>query len=107
MENIQELTTHVEQHRELIDQFEQITVMLNQLTEGCYQSLEVYMNNCCHLRDKINEAKALMFSRSFEQYLLRHDAVLYYSLQSVVIAVGITKNMLDNLNGCLKRGLNR
>ncbi|ADU72617.1 hypothetical protein [Pantoea sp. At-9b] len=96
---------HGHHHQELITQFEQVNALLYQLTDGMYQSLDVYMNNCNHLREHINQALALMQNREFEQYLIQNDGALYYNIRSVVLAIHIVNNLLGNLTGTMKRSV--
>lgn len=103
--DINEFIKHGKQHRELMTHFEQVNIFLHQLTEGTYQSLDVYMNNCNHLRVQINSAMSLLGDREFEEYLIQHDAALYYNLQSVMLAVQMLKNLLENLAGTMKRSV--
>ncbi|WP_255602779.1 MULTISPECIES: hypothetical protein [unclassified Pantoea] len=103
--DINEFIKHGKHHRELMTQFEQVNILLHQLTDGNYQSLDVYMNNCNHLREQINSAMGLLRNREFEEYLIQHDAALYYNLQSVMLAVQMLKNLLENLAGTMKRSV--
>lgn len=94
-----------QRHQELLLKFEQVNTLLQQLTDGIYQSLDVYMNNCNHLRDLVNQTFALLRNKEFEAYLLQNDAALFYNLQSVMLAVQILRNLLDNLTGTMKRSV--
>lgn len=96
---------HGQHHQELITQFEQVNALLYQLTDGRYQSLDVYMNNCNHLREHINQALALLRNREFEQYIIQNDGALYYNLRSVMLAIQIVNNLLGNLTGTMKRSV--
>lgn len=100
--DIDQFIKHGTQHRELITQFEQVNALLYQMTGGTYLSLDVYMNNCNHLNDKMNTVVVLLRNREFEQYLIQHDTALFYNLQSVMLAVQMLKNLLDNLAGTMK-----
>lgn len=103
--DINEFLKHGKSHRELMTKFEQVNVLLHQLTDGAYHSLDVYMNNCNHLREQINVAMALLREREFEDYLIHNDAALYYNLQSVMLAIQMLKNLLENLAGTMKRSV--
>ncbi|WP_313689335.1 hypothetical protein [Pantoea sp.] len=92
-------------HQEILIKFEQVNTLLQQLTDGIYQSLDVYMNNCNHLRELINQTLVLLRNKEFEAYLIQNDAALYYNLQSVMLAVQILRNLLDNLTGAMKRSV--
>lgn len=100
--DINEYLKHGENHRTLMTLFEQVNVLLHQLTDGTYYSLDVYMNNCNHLRDKVNAAMTLLREREFEDYLVKNDTALYYNLQSVMLAIQMLKNLLENLAGTMK-----
>ncbi|MBK0004759.1 MULTISPECIES: hypothetical protein [Erwiniaceae] len=100
--DIDDFLRHGNDHRELMTKFEQINALLHQLTDGDYLSLEVYMNNCNHLREQINRAMALTRNRDFEEYLIKNDTSLYYNLQSVMLAVRLLKNFLENIASTVK-----
>ena len=103
--DISEYIKHGDNHRTLMTLFEQVNVLLHQLTDGTYHSLDVYMNNCNHLRDKVNVAMNLLRVREFEEYLIQNDTALYYNLQSVMLAIQMLKNLLENLAGTMKRSV--
>lgn len=103
--DISKFLKHGDAHRELMTKFEQVNVLLHQLTDGAYHCIEVYMNNCNHLREQIGGAMALLRNREFEEYLMQNDAALFYNLQSVMLAVQMLKNMLENLAGTMKRSV--
>ena len=93
---------HGTHHRDLMARFEQVNILLHQLTDGAYQDLDVYMNNCNHLREQVKGAMDLLRNRKFEEYLIENDAALFYNLQSVMLAVQILKNLLENMAGTMK-----
>ncbi|TPG64886.1 hypothetical protein [Ewingella americana] len=97
----QEQAEHLAKHRALVESFEQMVALVNQLAVGEYLSLDLYMNNCSHFRDRSLEVQALLSSQSFETYLIRNDIALYYSIHSVNMAFGMMANMLNNLKGFL------
>ena len=97
MENLQEHTGHLEKHRALVESFEQMAALVNQLATGEYRSLDLYINNCRHFRDRSLEVQAVLADKCFETYLMRHDITLYYSIHSVNMAFGMMTNMLENL----------
>ncbi|MBU9809577.1 hypothetical protein J1785_07425 [Rahnella sp. SL6] len=101
MENLQEHAGHLEKHRALIESFEQMVVLVNQLATGEYRSLDLYINNCRHFRDRSLEVQAVLADKRFETYLMRNDITLYYSIHSVNMAFGMMTNMLENLKGFL------
>lgn len=101
MENLQEHTGHLEKHRALVESFEQMAALVNQLATGEYRSLDLYINNCRHFRDRSLEVQAVLADKRFETYLMRNDITLYYSIHSVNIAFGMMTNMLENLKGFL------
>lgn len=101
MENLQEHAGHLEKHRALIESFEQMAVLVNQLATGEYRSLDLYINNCRHFRDRSLEVQAVLADKRFETYLMRNDIALYYSIHSVNMAFGMMTNMLENLKGFL------
>ncbi|MBU9817305.1 hypothetical protein J1781_20985 [Rahnella sp. C60] len=101
MENLQEHAGHLEKHRALIESFEQMAVLVNQLATGEYRSLDLYINNCRHFRDRSLEVQAVLADKRFETYLMRNDITLYYSIHSVNMAFGMMTNMLENLKGFL------
>ncbi|ERK08996.1 MAG: hypothetical protein QM578_25085 [Pantoea sp.] len=96
---------HGQRHHELVTEFEQVNALLHQLMDGMYSSLDVYLNNCNHLREQVNRALSLLKNREFTEYLIQNDVALYYNLQSVMLAVQLLKNLLDNLTGTMKRSL--
>lgn len=96
---------HGRRHRELLGKFEQVNILLHQLSDGAYHCLEVYMNNCNHLCEQINAAMELLRDREFEEYLIHNDAALFYNLQSVMLSVQMLRNLLDNLAGTMKRSV--
>ncbi|WP_037033736.1 hypothetical protein [Rahnella sp. WP5] len=101
MENLQEHTGHLEKHRALVESFEQMAALVNQLATGEYRSLDLYINNCRHFRDRSLEVQAMLADKRFETYLMRNDITLYYSIHSVNMAFGMMTNMLENLKGFL------
>ncbi|MFD3224958.1 hypothetical protein [Rahnella aceris] len=101
MENLQEHTGHLEKHRTLVESFEQMAALVNQLATGEYRSLDLYINNCRHFRDRSLEVQAVLADKRFETYLMRNDITLYYSIHSVNMAFGMMTNMLENLKGFL------
>lgn len=101
MENLQEHTGHLEKHRALVESFEQMAALVNQLATGEYRSLDLYINNCRHFRDRSLEVQAVLADKRFETYLMRNDIMLYYSIHSVNMAFGMMTNMLENLKGFL------
>lgn len=101
MENLQEHTGHLEKHRALVESFEQMVALVNQLATGEYRSLDLYINNCRHFRDRSLEVQAVLADKRFETYLMRNDITLYYSIHSVNMAFGMMTNMLENLKGFL------
>ncbi|MDF7660677.1 hypothetical protein PUG81_17075 [Erwiniaceae bacterium L1_54_6] len=96
---------HRQKHQELLTEFEQVNALLHQLMDGVYVSLDIYMNNCNHLREQVNRALALLRDREFADYLIQNDAALYYNLQSVMLSVQILRNLLENLSGTMKRSM--
>lgn len=96
---------HGDHHRELLGKFEQVNSLLHQLTDGAYHCLEVCMTNCNHLRELVNHAMAMLHNPDFEEYLIRNDAALYYNLQSVMLAVRMVKNMMENLAGTMRQSV--
>ncbi|HAU5563721.1 hypothetical protein VH86_09220 [Pantoea sp. BL1] len=96
---------HGKSHRELMTRFEQMNMLLHQMTDGDYQSLDVYINNCNHLCSQINAAMTSLREREFEDYLMQHDPALFYNLQSVMLSVKMLKNLLENLAGTMKYSL--
>jgi len=101
MENLQEHAEHLEKHKALVESFEQMAALVNQLSVGEYRSLDLYINNCRHFRDRSLEVQAMLSNPSFETYLMRNDIALYYSIHSVNMAFGMMTNMLENLKGFL------
>lgn len=101
MENLQEHTGHLEKHRALVESFEQMAALVNQLATGEYRSLDLYINNCRHFRDRSLEVQAVLADKRFETYLMRNNITLYYSIHSVNMAFGMMTNMLENLKGFL------
>lgn len=101
MENLQEHTGHLEKHRALVESFEQMAALVNQLATGEYRSLDLYINNCRHFRDRSLQVQAVLADKRFETYLMRNDITLYYSIHSVNMAFGMMTNMLENLKGFL------
>ncbi|MCA1179815.1 MULTISPECIES: hypothetical protein [unclassified Pantoea] len=85
--------------------FEHINSLLLQLTDGSYNALDTYLNNCNHLREHINGAMSLLRERNFEEYIIENDAALYYNLQSVMLAMQMLKNLLENLAGTMKHSI--
>ncbi|ORM71763.1 hypothetical protein [Pantoea rwandensis] len=103
--DINKFLIHGKDHRELMLRFEQMNMLLHQLTDGEYHSLDVYMNNCNHLREQVRIAMALLRNSEFEEYLIQNDAALFYNLQSVMLAVSMLKNFLENLSGTMRRSI--
>lgn len=103
--DIDSFLRHGQKHREVMSQFEQINALLHQLTDGEYSSLDIYMNNCNHLREQVNQSMIILRDRDFEEYLIQNDAALYYNLQSVMLAVQFIKNLLENLANTMKRSV--
>ena len=101
MENLQEHTGPLEKHRALVESFEQMAALVNQLATGEYRSLDLYINNCRHFRDRSLEVQAVLADKRFETYLMRNDITLYYSIHSVNMAFGMMTNMLENLKSFL------
>lgn len=101
MENVQEHEEHLEKHKALIESFEQMAALVNQLSVGEYRSLELYINNCRHFRDRSLEVQSMLADPAFETYLMRNDIALYYSIHSLNMAFGMMTNMLENLKGFL------
>jgi len=71
---------------------------MNQLAVGEYHSLDLYLNNCRHFSKSSLEAQKILADPAFEQYLMKNDVVLFYSINSVNMAFGMMKNLLDNIN---------
>ena len=94
---------HGQEHCELMNQFEQINALLHQLTDGEYSSLDIYLNNLNHLREQIGQSLTMLRNRDFEEYLMQNDTALFYNLQSVILAVQVLKNLLENLASTMKR----
>ncbi|MFD3245853.1 hypothetical protein [Rahnella aquatilis] len=101
MENLQRHAGHLEKHRGLVESFEQMAALVNQLATGEYRSLDLYINNCRHFRDRSLEVQAVLADKRFETYLMRNDITLYYSIHSVNMAFGMMTNMLENLKSFL------
>ena len=90
-------TEHLGKHKALLENFEQMVELLNQLTVGKYNSLELYINNCHHFRARILEVQELLVDESFEQYLMKNDVALYCGIYSMSMAIAMLANMLENL----------
>lgn len=98
MDLTQEPAEHLIQHKALIDIFEQMIALVNQLAVGEYHSLDLYLNNCRHFSQRSQEAQKILAEPSFEHYLMRNDIVLFYSINSVNMAFGMMTNLLENMN---------
>lgn len=88
-----------EKHLELMRSFEDVSLFMHQLSTGDYNSFETYINNANHLRSKLVYASQVMYdeNNNFENYISDKDPALYYNMQSMLLAVTMLKNMLDNL----------
>jgi len=98
MKMAQQPSEHLVKHEVLIETFEQMVALMNQLATGEYHSMELYLNNCRHFSQSSQEAQKILADPSFREYLMRNDVVLFYSINSVNMAFGMMKNLLDNIN---------
>lgn len=96
-----------EKHLELMRSFEDVSLFMHQLSTGDYNSFETYINNANHLRSKLVYASQVMYdeNNNFESYLSEKDPALYYNMQSMLLAVTMLKNMLDNLVKTMADGI--
>lgn len=98
MNTLGEMIFH-EKHFELMRSFEDVSLFMHQLSTGEYNSFETYINNANHLKSKLVSASQIMYGENndFEIYISEKDPALYYNMQSMLLAVTMLKNMLDNL----------
>lgn len=88
-----------EKHRELVVCLENGRSLMHKLTSEKHTSSKEYISNVNHLRKNLAYASSLIYDKdnNFENYLAENDPALYYNVQSLILAVRMLKNMLDNL----------
>lgn len=79
--------------------FENVSLFMHQLSTGEYNSFETYINDANHLRSELVCSSQIIHSENnnFGIYISENDPALYYNMQSMLLAVTMLQNMLDNL----------
>lgn len=92
---------YLTKHELLILNFEHMIVLFNQMSGKIYSSMDIYINNCNHLRDLHIEASKILADKAFLAYIIKNDPDLYYNFQSMIIALRVICNLINNLNEVL------
>ncbi|MCW2486844.1 hypothetical protein J5069_13170 [Candidatus Symbiopectobacterium sp. NZEC127] len=87
-----------------LSELEQITALLSQMMQKKYHSLDVYINNCNHLKISYLKINRLLAEESFSTYLKTHHDALYNKYTSLLIGIRLYENLLTNCG--LHQGFN-
>lgn len=79
-----------------LSEVEQITVLLQQMMLKKYHSLDVYINNCNHLKSSCLRINRLLAEETFSTYIKTHHDALYHKYTSLLIGIRLFENLLIN-----------
>lgn len=103
MNNIDNNHNHLILHEELLFTFEHMVTLIHQMSDSQYQSMDIYINNCSHLHTQYLEARKILSSEGFNDYIIRCDSQLYYNLQSMILSFKVISNLISNLSEIIKK----
>lgn len=87
-----------------LSELEQITALLSQMMQKKYHSLDVYINNCNHLKISYLKINRLLAEEPFSDYLKTYHDALYNKYTSLLIGIRLYENLLTNCG--LHQGFN-
>lgn len=88
--------------KELRERMKSVEVIMAQLSEGAYSSVDIYANNMNILADFYQDLGEPLQSPAFMGYLKQNDTDLFINILSIGRAVSLMKNLLLNISNILK-----